>query len=127
MGTEESAWPSIWTFRAQFLALLFSGASVVAPASAGCAHAIDQNQARQSIVILNREAILSYKKEDFEAAAESLTKALKVARDGSEKEVATNGQFDSPSLIEIREMTAYPDLDPVCPDDCPNRYRPYLR
>ena len=45
------------------------------------------------------------------------------ARDGREKEVATNGQIDSPSLIEIREMTAYPDLDPVCPDDCPNRYR----
>ena len=288
MVTKELGWPSTWTCRARFLALAVGVASLVAAASAGCAHAIDENQARQRIVSLNRDAMRSYEGKDFEAAKQSLTKALKVAKqakleddkltartylhlgavyfagyqdrtvalqnftlakkirpnirmtpaietpelktifdqakseptpgptpeaadasepdlpttlsvplactipdasppgewltircavgpgvsvksvrmhyrapgaeafqilpmqrtrkgwyratipghvmngpsievyydahDGSDKEVATNGQFDNPSVIEIREMVAYPDLDPVCPDDCPNRH-----
>jgi hypothetical protein len=287
MGTKESRSQNTWIFSTRFLALSLSVASLVAAAAAGCAHDIDQRQARQRIIDFNWQALASYEEKNFEAAEESLNKALKVAkqakleddkltartylhlgaiyfvghqdrtmalrnfslakkirpnirmtppivtpelktifdqatpgsspgptseavdnsepdipttllaplacttpdvstlgeslsircavgpgvsaksvwmhyrvpgaedfqtlpmqrtpkgwyraiipghvmigpsiqvyydaRDGTDEKVATNGQFDSPSVIEIREQSTFPEIDVVCPDDCPNR------
>jgi hypothetical protein len=83
MGTKKSGWPSTWIFRARFLAFTLSVASLVAATSAGCAHRIDQRQARQRIVDFNWQALASYERKDFEAAEGALTKALKLAKEAN--------------------------------------------
>jgi hypothetical protein len=45
-----------------------------------CAHAADDKKARNKIVDLNKQALLSYEAKDFETAKELLTKALKEAK-----------------------------------------------
>jgi hypothetical protein len=57
-----------------------SVSSLAIAASAGTAHAADQKKARDKIVDLNKQALLSYEAKDFEAAKELLTKALKEAK-----------------------------------------------
>ena len=44
------------------------------------AHAVDQKKARDKIVDLNKQALLSYEAKDFDTAKELLTKALKEAK-----------------------------------------------
>jgi hypothetical protein len=80
VGTKELRSQNTWIFRTRFLALTLSVASLGAAATAGCTHAARQGRACQSILDLNREALLSYEEADFEAAEKSLTKALKVSK-----------------------------------------------
>jgi len=80
MGTKDLRSQHTSIFRGRFLALAFSLASLVAAATAGCAHDLNQGQARQRIIDFNWQALASYEEKDFEAAEESLTRALKVAK-----------------------------------------------
>lgn len=80
MGTKELGWSGSWVLRARFLSLALSVSSLVVLISAGTAYAVDQKKARDKIVDLNKQALLSYEAKDFEAAKELLTKALKEAK-----------------------------------------------
>jgi hypothetical protein len=77
MGTRELGWSAAKFSAVRFLALTLS---VSAVALALPARAADQKKARDKIVELNKQALLSYEAKDFETAKELLTKALKEAR-----------------------------------------------
>jgi hypothetical protein len=80
MGTKELGWSGSWMLRARFLSLALSVSSLAVLLSAGNAYAVDQKKAREKIVDLNKQALLSYEAKDFDAAKELLTKALKEAK-----------------------------------------------
>jgi hypothetical protein len=65
-------------FAARFLAL--SAVTAIVTLSTSPAWAIDPRKARDRIVELNKQALLSYEAKDFETARDLLTKALKEAK-----------------------------------------------
>jgi hypothetical protein len=59
---------------------MLSVSTVVVTLAAGSAQAADPKKAREKIVELNKQALLSYEAKDFETARDLLTKALKEAK-----------------------------------------------
>jgi len=80
MGTKEIGWSSSRSSRARFLALVLTVSSLAITSMAGRAYAFDQKKARDKIVELNKQALLSYEAKDWETARDLLTKALKEAK-----------------------------------------------
>jgi hypothetical protein len=76
MGTKQFGWT---VARPRFFALVLSGCTAAVVLSAGSAHA-DPKRAREKMVELNKQALLSYEAKDFETAKDLLTKALKEAK-----------------------------------------------
>ncbi len=65
----------------RFLALTLSVSTVILALTTHTAYAIDQKKARDKIVDLNKQALLSYEAKDFETAKNLLNKALKEAKE----------------------------------------------
>lgn len=94
MGTKQLGWPTAVAggfgkpskvptakrFAARFLALMVSAVVATVTFSASPAWAVDPRKARDRIVELNKQALLSYEAKDFETARDLLTKALKEAK-----------------------------------------------
>jgi hypothetical protein len=78
MGTKQFGWPAARILAVRGLALTLSVASALIVSST--AQAQDQRKAREKIVELNKQALLSYEAKDFETARDLLTKALKEAK-----------------------------------------------
>ena len=80
MGTKEQGWSAARFNAVRFLALTLSVSAVALTLPARTAHAVDQKKARDKIVELNKQALLSYEAKDFVTAKDLLTKALKEAK-----------------------------------------------
>ena len=80
MGTKELGWSAARFSAVRFLALTLSVSTVALALPARTAHAADQKKARDKIVELNKQALLSYEAKDFQTAKDLLTKALKEAK-----------------------------------------------
>lgn len=82
MGTKQLGWPVARRRRACCLALALCVSTATIALSAGSAHAIDQSQrkARDRMIELNKQALLSYEAKDYQTARDLLTKALKEAK-----------------------------------------------
>jgi hypothetical protein len=80
MGTKQHRWPVARSLAARCFALTLSGSIVAVALLAGSAQAADQKKARDKMVELNKQALLSYEAKDFETARDLLTKALKEAK-----------------------------------------------
>ena len=80
MGTKELRWPAAGLLAVRCLALTLSVSAAVVGLCPSTAQAADQKKAREKIVELNKQALLSYEAKDFETAKDLLTKALKEAK-----------------------------------------------
>jgi hypothetical protein len=80
MGTKQLAWPVARCRVARCLALALSVSIVTIALSAGSARAVDPRKARDRMVELNKQALLSYEAKDFDTARDLLTAALKEAK-----------------------------------------------
>jgi hypothetical protein len=80
MGTKLLGWPIAGLLAVRCLAITVSVSAVVVMLSAGSSWAADAKKAREKIVELNKQALLSYEAKDFETARDLLTKALKEAK-----------------------------------------------
>lgn len=80
MGTTQLGWPAARYSAVRFFALTLSVATAIVALSPRSAWAGDPRKARDRIVELNKQALLSYEAKDFETARDLLTKALKEAK-----------------------------------------------
>ena len=80
MGTKLLRWPVARSLAARCLALPLSVSIAAIVLPAGSAQATDWRKAREKMVELNKQALLSYEAKDFETARDLLTKALKEAK-----------------------------------------------
>jgi hypothetical protein len=79
MGTKELGWSAARFSAARFLALVLSVSTVGITLSVNPAQA-QSKKARDKIVELNKQALLSYEAKDYETAKDLLNKALKEAK-----------------------------------------------
>jgi hypothetical protein len=80
MRTRKLGWPAAGLRAARCLALTLGVSVVVITLAARSAQAVDPRKARDKMVELNKQALLSYEAKDFETARDLLTKALKEAK-----------------------------------------------
>jgi hypothetical protein len=80
MGTKKLGRSTASFWPARFLALALSVFALAVALPARTAHAADPKKARDKIVELNKQALLSYEAKDYDTAKELLTKALKEAK-----------------------------------------------
>jgi hypothetical protein len=80
MGTRNLGGPVAGRSAFRCLSLSLAITTAVVALSAGVARAADPKKARDKIVELNKQALLSYEAKDFETARDLLTKALKEAK-----------------------------------------------
>jgi hypothetical protein len=80
MGTKELRWPATALLAARRLVLALGASTIVVALSAGMAQAQDMRKARDKMVELNKQALLSYEAKDYVTARDLLTKALKEAK-----------------------------------------------
>jgi hypothetical protein len=80
MGTKQLGWPVAGFLAARCLALTLSVSTAAIALSVGTAQAADPKKARDKMVELNKQALLSFDAKDFETARDLLTKALKEAK-----------------------------------------------
>ena len=80
MGTKQLGRPTAGRVAVRCLALALSVTTAIVTFSAGPAFAIDPRKARDRMIELNKQALLSYQAKDFETARDLLTKALKEAK-----------------------------------------------
>ncbi len=81
MANKELGWSAARLNAVRFLALTLSVSSVALALTTHTAYAVDQKKARDKVVDLNKQALLSYEAKDFETAKNLLTKALKEAKE----------------------------------------------